>query len=329
MSDTLKFYELLADQQEAHPFKRASAESLERMGRDKAVSYVNSRAELIQLSRKQPLSHAWEPPIWRQIDLRVVRKRLQFPGQVLKVFVTGGMRPGKTFSCARRMVAHWLYTQNAAVFALAETVETSRSIQQKVVEFFLPDEVSPEDGKRSAKNTKTGGKHERFKFSGGHFTNEQFSLLVPVLDAQEQEYLGGGEFVFRFFSQGLERFQGFSLTSAWSDELVPLTHVKAVHERMVTRAVDTRKPAFLDEMRLIERTLEEGKRLTVRQMGMLYHGVHLISFTPYLGWNETVNYFLNGAVKGEMEVSPDLEGRDGVLDPRVGPHTRGQSGCPG
>ena len=317
MSDNPKFFELLAEQQEPHPYKLASAEALERMGRDKAASYVNSRAELIRLSREQPLSHAWEPAIWRQIDLRMVRKRLQFPGKVLKLFVTGGMRPGKTFSCARRQVAHWLYTPNASVFALGETVETSRSIQQKVVEFFLPDEVSPEDGKRSAKNTKTGGKHERFKFSGGHFTNEQFALLVPVLDDQGNEYLGGGDFVFRFFSQGIERFQGYSLTSAWSDELVPLTHVKAVNERMVTRAVDTRKPAFLEEMRLIERTLEDGKRLTVRQMGLLYHGVHQISFTPYLGWNETVNYFLNGAVKAEMEVSPDLDGRDGVLDPRV------------
>jgi len=311
------FFDLLAQQQEPHPFRMASPAVLEAMGEQKAAAYVNSRAELIRLSREEPLDCCWEPAIWRQIDLRMVRKRLQFPGQVLKLFVTGGMRPGKTFSCARRMVAHWLYTQNAAGFALSETVETSRAIQQKVVEFFLPDEVSPEDGKRAAKNTVSGGKHERFKFSGGHFTNEQFALMVPVLDDRGEQYHGGGDFVFRFFSQGIERFQGFSLTAAWSDELVPLTHVKAIHERMVTRAVDTRKPAFLDYMRHIEHKLENGKRLTVRELGMLYHGVHMVSFTPYLGWNETVNYFLNGAVKSEYEVSPDLANRDGVIDPRV------------
>jgi hypothetical protein len=311
------FYDLLAEQQEPHPFRLASPSVLEAMGQERAVAYVNSRAELIRLSREEPLSCCWEPPIWRQIDLKMVRKRLQFPGQVLKLFVNGGMRPGKTFGCTRRIVAHWLYTKGACVFALAETVETSRAIQQKTVEFFLPNEVSSDDGKRKAKDTLSGGKHERFKFSGGHFTNEQFSLMVPVLDDKGEVYHGGGDFVFRFFTQGIERFQGFSLSAAWSDELVPLAHVKAVHERMATRAADTRKPAFLDTMKLIEHKLENGQSLTVRELGLLYHGVHLVSFTPYLGWNETTNYFLNGAVKSDFEVSPDLEGREGVQDPRV------------
>jgi len=318
MTASPTLHQLLADQQELHPIlPPLSVAAIARMGEEEAARYVNARAELIALSRERPLSHAWEPPIWQQIDLEVAKKRIQHPGRVLPVFITGGMRPGKSFSCARRVTSHWLYTKRASVFALAETVATSRKLQQKPIEFFLPDEVSPEDGKRKAKDTLSGGKHERFKFSGGHFTNEEFSLKVPVLDEDGREYLGGGDFGFRFFSQDIGTFQGYELTSAWSDELVPLSHVKAVRERMATRANDTRKRDFLDYIKVIIHTLEQGKALTVRQLGLLYHGVHLISFTPYLGWNETVNYFLNGAVKYGWEIAPDLKDKPGVLDPRV------------
>ncbi len=276
-----------------------------------AAELLQAREEAIENMSALPLSHAWEPDIWRRIDLRVARKRLEHPGRVLKVFVNGGMRPGKSFSCARRKAAHFCYTEKAVVFALADTQHTSPKLQQQPIEFFLPEEVSPTSGKH--KTTK----HERFKFAGGHFTNNEFSLRFPVVDETGRTFHGGGDFSFRFFQQDISTFQGFELTGAWSDELVPLTHVKAIHERMATRAQDTKRPEFLYRIEQAIKILEAGKRLPPALLGALYHGVHLVSFTPYTGWNETVNWFLHGAVKEEFEIAPDLVGKPGVRDPRV------------
>ena len=281
------------------------------MGREQAAEALSMREDAIENMAEYPLTHCWEPDIWRRIDLKVAEKRLEHPGMVLEIFVTGGMRPGKSFSCARRITAQWMHTEKAVVFALAETMPTSRKLQQQPVERFLPEEISPISGKH--KSTK----HERFKFSGGHFTNEEFSLKFPVTDETGRRFIGGGDFVFRFFSQEIGTFQGYELTCAWSDELVPKNHVIAIKERMATRAGDTRNPVFLERIRRAREILESGRRLTVAQLGSLYHGVHLISFTPYLGWNETVNYFLRNARKFEFETSPDLRGRPGVKDPTV------------
>jgi len=280
-------------------------------GRTAAAASLSQREEAIENMALYPLTHCWEPPIWNRIDLEVARKRLAHPGRVIEAFITGGMRPGKSFSCARRQTAHWLHTEKATVFALAETMATSRKLQQQPIEGFLPEEVSPTTGKWKAT------KHERFKFSGGHFTNEEFSLRIPVQDETGRRFSGGGDFVFRFFTQDISTFQGYELTSAWSDELVPLSHVKAVRERMATRAQQTKRPEFLHRIEQAVKLLEAGKRVPVALLGALYHGVHLISFTPYLGWNETVNYFLAGAVKRDWEIAPDLVGKPGVQDPRV------------
>ena len=294
--------------------ERFTVEELLAMGPEVAKERLEVREQVIENMGKFPLTHSYEPDIWRRIDMRVAQKRLKFPGRVLTIFVTGGMRPGKSYGCARRMVAHWLWTEKSMVFALSETLATSRKLQQQPVERFLPEEVSPTSGKHKPT------KHERFKFSGGHFTNEEFTLRVPVTDETGCSFLGGGDYAFRMFTQDIGTFQGFELTAAWSDELVPLTHVKAVRERMATRAADTVDPAFLYRIEQAEKILASGRRLTkdnTALLGALYHGVHLVSFTPYLGWNETVNYFLAGAVKEEFEISPDLQGKPGVKDPRV------------
>lgn len=302
---------LCAEQVESRVVPLLTREELVAAGREGALRLLAARAESIENMTTLPLTHSWEADIWRRIDLEVARKRLAHPGRVLKVFVTGGMRPGKSFGCCRRMVAHWLYTERANVFALADTADTSSKLQQQPVERFLPEEVSPHSGKH--KTTK----HERFKFSGGHFTNDQFSMRVPVQDENGQRFLGGGDFSFRFFRQDISTFQGYELTAAWSDELVPLGHVKAIHERMATRAMDTRAPLHLERIRRAVMILEGGRRLPVELLGALYHGVHLVSFTPYLGWNETVNYFLANAVKRDFEIAPDLVEKPGVKDPRV------------
>lgn len=300
-----------AEQTECPVVAPLTLEDLLALPREAAAEQLQMREDVIHNLTAYPLTHCWEPDIWRRIDLEVARKRLAFPGRVLEVFITGGMRPGKSFSCARRMVAHWLYTERACVFGLADTQATSRTLQQQPVERFLPEEVSPASGKH--KTTK----HDRYKFSGGHFTNDEFSLRVPVSDETGRKFMGGGDFKFRFFNQELSTFQGFAVSAAWSDELVPLDRVKTLFERMGTRAQDTRAADHVYRIQQAVKILEGGKRLPVPLLGALYHGVHLVSFTPYLGWNETVNYFLHGAEKRDMEIAPELDGRTGVRDPRV------------
>lgn len=302
---------LEAGQTECPVVPRLTAAELAPLGRAGAERRAQEREEAVANMTLFPLTHCWEPDIWRRIDLLVARKRIAHPGRVLEVFITGGMRPGKSFSCARRMVAHWLYTERACVFALADTQATSRPLQQQPIEAFLPEEVSPASGKHKAT------KHDRYKFSGGHFTNDEFSLRVPVQDETGRRFMGGGDFKFRFFNQELSTFQGFAVSAAWSDELVPLDRVKTLFERMGTRAQETRAADHAYRMRRAVDILESGRRLPVELLGALYHGVHLVSFTPYLGWNETVNYFLAGAEKLEHETAPELAGRPGVTDPRV------------
>jgi len=272
---------------------------------------IEDGATAIENMASDPLNHAFEPDIWRRIDLAIANKRLDHPGEVLQILVTGGMRPGKSFSCARRAVAHFCYTEKAAVFGVSETVETSAKLQQQPIERFLPESISPKSGKKQQ------SKHEKFKFSGGHFTGEAFSATDWVEDENGRKLKGGGDFVFRFFSQLIATFQGYELTGVWADELIPLPHVKTLIERMATRAADTNKPEFLERIKKAKALLEAGKPLPTALLGAIYHGVLLLSFTPYEGWSETVNHFLRGAVKYDFEISPDLQGRAGVKDARV------------
>lgn len=107
------------------------------------------------------------------------------------------------------------------------------------------------------------------------------------------------------------------LTCATSDELVPLHIVKTIRERLSTRAADTSAPEFLARVREAVRLLEAGEDLPPPLLAVVYHSVHLITFTPKEGWNATVNSFLQGARKYGWVEAELLKGRAGVQDCRV------------
>lgn len=250
--------------------------------------------------------------MWRRIDLAMARKRLEHPGKVLQLLVTGGKRPGKTEGITRRVLANFLYTPESWVWALHETDVTSRTIQQKRVEKFLPMELKPESGKLKK------DKVTKFTYTAGTgFTGAMFHLKWLCRDENGAEFEGGGEFDFRFYKQEESTFQGSELTAATSDELIPLNLAKTVVDRLATRAADTARPAFLSRIRHAVELLERGEELPVALLGAIYHSVHGISFTPAEGWTATVSHFLSGAEKQEMEVSPDLIHKPGVSDPSV------------
>jgi hypothetical protein len=271
-----------------------------------------TRETRIKLAEEDPLRHPWEHDMWRRIDLAMARKRLEHPGKVLELLVTGGKRPGKTEGCTRRALANFLYTKKSWAWALHETDTTSRTIQQSRVERFLPVELNPESGKMKK------DKHTKFTFTAGTgFTGAMFHLTWRCRDENGREFEGGGEFDFRFYKQEESTFQGAEVTVVTSDELIPLNLAKIVVDRLATRAADTARPEFLMRIRRAVALLERGEDLPISLLGAIYHSVHLISFTPAEGWTSTVARFLNDAVKYGWEVSPDLIDKPGVKDPRV------------
>lgn len=273
---------------------------------------VAARNRLIEQETRDPLRYACEPDIWRQIDLEMCKKRLANPGLVLELLVTGGIRAGKTEGATRRVNANFFYMPNGWCVGLHETDITSRSIQQSRVHRFLPPELDTGTGKHK--------KDKRTKFSyseASGFTGSEFNIYWTCFNELGEQMECGGRYEFRFYKQDLSTLQGLELTCATSDELVPLTIVKTIRERLSTRATDTAKPAFLARIRKALEMLERGESLPAPLLGAIYHGCHLITFTPKEGWNPTVNSFLNGAKKYGRVPAPLLAGVAGVKDRTV------------
>ena len=285
---------------------------VERVAPEVVVRRAGLRERLIRNEQRDPLRWACEPPVWRAIDLEMCKKRLENPGLVLEMLVTGGIRAGKTEGATRRINANFFYSPRGWCVGLHETDITSRSIQQTRVHRFLPQELDTGTGKHK--------KDKRTKFSyseGTGFTGSEFNIYWTCFDEDGQEMECGGRYEFRFYKQDLSTLQGLELTCATSDELVPLTIVKTVRERLSTRAMDTARPEFLARIEKAKAMLERGESLPAPLLGALYHGVHLITFTPKEGWNETVNSFLAGARKYGWVEAELLKGVPGVKDARV------------
>ncbi len=285
---------------------------LEEVSPEMVAKRVASRQRLIEQETKDPLRYACEPEIWRLIDIEMCKKRLANPGLVLELLVTGGIRAGKTEGATRRINANFFYTPKGWCVGLHETDITSRSIQQTRVHRFLPPEMDTGSGKHKR------DKRTKFSYSEGTgFTGSEFNIYWTCFDEANREMECGGRYDFRFYKQDMSTFQGMELTCATSDELVPLTIVKVIRERLSTRAMDTGKPEFLARIRKALEMLERGEPLPTALLGAIYHGVHILTFTPKEGWNATVNSFLNGAVKYGWIQAPLLANVPGVKDRRV------------
>lgn len=285
---------------------------LEEVSPEVVAKRVAARNRLIEQETRDPLRYACEPEIWRLIDIEMCKKRLANPGLVLELLVTGGIRAGKTEGATRRVNANFFYTPKGWCVGLHETDITSRSIQQSRVNRFLPPELDTGTGKHK--------KDKRTKFSYSEatgFTGSEFNIYWTCYDELGVQMESGGRYEFRFYKQDLSTLQGLELTCATSDELVPLTIVKTIRERLSTRATDTAKPEFLARIRKALDMLERGEPLPTPLLGAIYHGCHLITFTPKEGWNATINSFLNKAKKYGRVPAPLLENVSGCKDKTV------------
>ena len=298
-----------------------TVEDLMRRGPEEALALYNGREEVIANMEAYPLECCWVPRDWWLFLHLLCQRRLQFPGAVLELYVSGGIRSGKSFICAMLIVAHLIYTRRAGVFCLSRTDNTSQKLQQKPVEGFMLEEFM---GGSSGKIKQQ--RNQKLKFSAGKFTDNKLERYIMVEDETGKPFKGGGEMEFRFFSQEVESYRGYALTCVWSDEAVPVNHVEALYDRLVSRAVDTVRADHRQRMLVLERQLarlaagEPGApRPHPAALGALMHGVHLISYTPEEGYTATVRRYLEGSRKPEewMLVAPELEGKPGVVDARV------------
>lgn len=264
---------------------------VEVVGWDRLLRMVSTRRKVIEQEQEDPLRSGYEPPFWREVDLRVARMRLANPGVQLEVLLMGGIRSGKTEFATKRLVQHFFWTPQAWCWGLHEIETSSKRIQQRRVHRFLPCELDTSTGKhKKDKNT-------HFSYSEGNgFTGNQFTLSWQAKDWRGAECSAGGMMDFKFYKSQDSTLQGAELTCATSDELIPKATCDTVRERLLSRAEDTKRESFLSGIREAIRILEDGGTLPPALIALVYYGCHLISFTPKEGYSATVADFLDGAV---------------------------------
>ena len=288
---------------------------------ESALELFNAREEIIQDMVDYPLEKSWVPQDWWLFLHELCLKRIQHPGAVLELYVSGGIRSGKSHICAMLVTAHLIFTRRASVFCLSRTDNTSQKLQQKPIEsFMLEDFMGGSEGKIKQQ------KHQKLKFSAGKFTDNKLERYLTVPDETGTPFRGGGELEFRFYSQEVESYRGYALSHVWSDEAVPVNHVEALYDRLVSRAVETMQATHRHRMLVLEKMLARlaagnltADRPHPAQLAALMHGVHLISYTPEEGYTATVRRYLDGAQRPDKHliVAPELDGKPGVTDPHV------------
>ena len=70
-----------------------------------ALTLYNAREEVIQNMEDYPLECAWVPQDWWLFLHELTLKRITHPGAVLELYISGGIRSGKSFICAMLIVA--------------------------------------------------------------------------------------------------------------------------------------------------------------------------------------------------------------------------------
>lgn len=311
----------LVELQKPHPvIEPFLFQELAALGEEEAWKAVRLRAERIAQMDEAPLEACWVPEDWWLFLLLLCERRMDMPGSVLEMLISGGIRAGKSYAVAMLMVAHWKFTRRADIFCISGTQPTSEKLQQQPFNFFLPADVLGEKG--SIKQNK----HEKAKFSGGKFTDNKFNRFLHVTDENGLVYKGGGSVEFRMFSQDPELFKGYALTAVWWDEKCPVNLVEKCYDRIISRAVETKETWHREKMVVLHALLKAqvdkvpgAKRPPVSLLGALMHGVMIGTYTPEEGYVSTVKRYLQGADKPDAYkiVARELKDKPGVKDPRV------------
>jgi hypothetical protein len=271
--------QLAVDAQPEHPvYPALTREQLEVLPPAMVLSLLEGRARQIRQEKDDPYRYGYEPEFWDVMDWAVAGRRAERPGQVLEVLILGGNRAAKTEFAAKRMIQGIVGNQEWECLMLHADEPASRAVQQKRSWKYLPPEWKPSSGK--AKKTITT-KLNYNELSG--FTENAFALS------------NSSHGRFKFYSADVTSLEGMEFDSAWSDELIPLNWVDAVEFRLLTRAERTRRLALQLVPLLRAKEADPSLKFPRELLAGLYQGVHLITFTPILGFTPTCGRFLTGA----------------------------------
>lgn len=297
-----------------------------------AKRVIAERERDLLLMSDKPLTKGFVPDDAWLILRELCRKRVENPGDPLVLWLSGGIRSGKSFLCAMLAVCHWLYfrakrrgneRKGCGIFAACTKIDKSPKLQQRPMKFFMPaDTVGGEKGTiKSSPDTK-------LKFQGGKFTDDRFLQFQTVEIEGGEQFESGGECEFGAETQVEEDdthvMQGIELTLALLDEGKNPALMKTLRERLASGAVPTRQRWHRELMVQLYNKLKkagtpEFERPTPYELGQLMLGVVLNAYTPKDGWNSMVASLLTGAEYPDeyMREAPELVDKPGCTDPRV------------
>lgn len=311
---------------EAHPER---LEATIRMGSvvdtlplEKIDLWRRQREALLVREKDDPLRFLCEPDEYRLIDLECARKRRNFPGVPLLLWLSGGIRSAKTWMLSRRVMAvHW-HTAEAWTWCFHETDTTSVEVQQPLIYSFVPAEIRA-SGSKLTQNAKRGlavRDTSYFSYSEGKgFTGSKFKMRWHSHDWRGCSRPGecterqpcpnvieaAGLCEFRFYKQDEGTLVGQKLTCVLNDEKVPPSIIKLEKDRLLQRSKDTATPDYLRRLDAIIAKLESGVPADIYDLACIYLGWQLNSFTPKWGWSGAVPLLMTAArLYGEYDPRP-------------------------
>jgi phage terminase large subunit-like protein len=180
---------------------------VEKVGEERTLEILNLREDKIQAEKSDPYRHGFDLPHWTDAD------------EILKanneILVLGGNRASKTEWAAKRIVQTLCNTENARVWCLHTTNQSSIQMQQPIIHKYLPSEFK-ELRKNKIQNVSYTQKNG---FSDNTFILPNKSQCIFMNYAQKRDVIEGGE-----------------VDLIWCDELVPLDWIETLRYRIVTRS---------------------------------------------------------------------------------------------
>lgn len=244
-----------------------TAEEAVRMGAAEfALRYGRGgkREQIIASERAAPLTHGWQPPIWRVCDALLgfpwvpeeeasaYRKLLGFRKPVDILLINGGQRGAKTTYGINRMMRVLMGGDGRNAWCFHSNLDMSIQWHQAVAYNYLPAHLR--------RKIQTSTTYIAFKQHTG-FSDQKF--ILPTRsggDDPDVPTIPGSTCKFRTYEQDATSLEGANLDYIFCDELVPPDVVRTLALRIAER---------------------QGKMV--------------IGFTPVEGYSETVREFQDGA----------------------------------
>ena len=243
----------------------------------------------IKMAEKDPHNYAWVFPTWDENLWEICRLRVRNPGIPVHFLASGGQGTAKSWFAA--WVLSKLIVQLRARDFLCLTINEPKSqgVQQKWLKYFLPPNMQNAKGKLGT----TADQKMGFNPAEG-FTSNKLAYR-------------GNTVKFSFWSADITELDGQRPWTVFSDESVPLDWTLVVGDRLMTRAEGSKESIPKWQALLEKKKSEPWLEFPHPELGDLFQGVHLVTWTPAQGRTDTVDKFQSdGVVMEEIETDRDL-----------------------